>query len=318
VEDRDRLLFLVLPAAVVVELIGAFRRIPRWLVWFLRTGLAAGVAPVLLHGTSYITDQAGPGTAEWSTAQACQIFGGLAASLVAVSTLLGIMSATVGGVSTAVCLASSCAGAGLAIMISGYMSAGQAGLALAGALAGVAAATLALRWSSRGSRPLGVAIVAFYSLVVTGRFFGELSTAHAIVLFVSPLLGWVPELPLVRRLPRWARELTRVLLVGLVVGAVVVVEVKTFLDKTPSSEGSEFDEPTAQGAMEFDFPQDALLKCRRSSRRGAPRLCDGGSRHISHYLHDRFPTRTVVSLGNVSESYPGGVAPSPDRFEAPD
>ncbi len=246
VEDRDRLLLLVLPAVVAVELVGAFRRVPRWLVWFLRTALAAGVAPVLLHGSSYITDQAGPGTADWSTAQACEILGGLAASLIAAWALMGLLSARVGGISAAVCLAISCAGAGLAIMISGYLSGGQASLALAGAIGGAGAATLALRWSSRGSCPLGVAIVAFYSLVVTGRFFGELSTTHAIILFASPLLVWVPELPLLRRLPRWAAELTRVVLVGLVVSAVVADEVRMFIANTPAPSDSEFEEATGQ------------------------------------------------------------------------
>jgi hypothetical protein len=238
-EDLDRLLFVVLPAVVVVELAGPFHRVPRPLVWFLRAALAAGVAPVLLHGTSYITDQTGPGTADWSTAQACLILGALAASLIGVWALMGLLSARVGGISPAVCLAISCAGTGLAIMISGYMSGGQAALALAGGLAGAAAATLLLRWSSRGARPLGAAIVAFFSLVVIGRFFGELSSTHAIVLFASPLLGWLPELPVLHRGPRWGRELLRVLLVGLVVSAVVVVEVKTFIANTPSSEASE-------------------------------------------------------------------------------
>ncbi len=195
VEDLDRLLLVVLPAAVLVELVGAFHRVPRPLVWVLRAALAACVAPILLHGTSYITDQAGPGTADWSTAQALQILGGLAAALIAVSALLNLLSARVGGVSPAICLAISCAGAGLAIMISGYLSGGQATLALAGAVAGLIATTLTLRWSSRGARPLGTAIVLFYSLVVAGRFFGELSSTHAIVLFASPLVAWLPELP---------------------------------------------------------------------------------------------------------------------------
>lgn len=249
VEDRDRLLFLVLPAVLVVELLAVFPRMPRWLIWPLRGALALGVAPVLLHGTSYLSDQAGPGTADWSTAQACVILGGLAAFLAVVWALLGLLSARAPGVSTAVCLATSSAGAGLAVIISGYMSGGQTGLALAGAVLGAVIVTLVLRWSSRGTRPLGVAIVGLYALVVIGRFFGELSSAHAIVLFASPLLAWLPELPLVRRLPRWARDVTRVVLVGLLVSAIVVVEVKRFVENTPSADGTEFDEPTAPGEM---------------------------------------------------------------------
>ena len=244
VEDRDRLLLLVLPAVLVVELLATFPRVPRWLIWPLRGVLALGVAPVLLHGTSYLSNQAGPGTADWSTSQACLILGGLAAFLVVVWALLGLLAARAPGVSTAVCLAISSAGAGLAVMISGYMSGGQTGLALAGAVSGGVVVTLVLRWSSRGTRPLGVAIVGLYALVVIGRFFGELSSAHAIVLFASPLLAWLPELPLVRRLPRWAHNVTRVLLVGLLVSAIVVAEVREFVESSPSAGTTEFEEPT--------------------------------------------------------------------------
>ncbi len=257
VEDQDRLLFLVLPAVVVVELLGAFRKLPRWLVWPLRAALAAAVAPVLLHGTSYLSDQGGPGTADWSTTQACLILGGLAAGLLAVWVLLGLLSARAQGVSTALCLAIASAGAGLAVMISGYMSGGQNGLALAGAVSGAAVATLALRWQSRGARPLGVAVVAFYSLVVIGRFFGELSSTHAIVLFASPLLAWLPELPPARRLPRRARSLTDMVMVGLCVSAIVALEIKKFAENSPSATGSEWDEPAAQGDGESGAPAEA-------------------------------------------------------------
>ena len=57
-----------------------------------------------------------------------------------------------------------------------------------------------IRSVSRSSR--------FYSLLVVGRFFGELSSTHGILLFASPLLGWLPELPGLRRLPRWVRNLS--------------------------------------------------------------------------------------------------------------
>jgi hypothetical protein len=143
-------------------------------------------------------------------------------------------------------LAISSAGAGLAVMISGYMSGGQNGLALAGAVSGAAVATLAFKWSARGTRPLGVAIVGFYSLVVIGRFFGELSTTHAILLFGSPLLGWLPELPLLRRLPRWGRELLRVLVVALFVSGIVANEVRMFVENTPESADSKFAAPTGE------------------------------------------------------------------------
>ena len=38
-------------------------------------------------------------------------------------------------------------------------------------------------------------MVGLFSLLVIGHFFGELTTAHAILLLFAPLLGWLPELP---------------------------------------------------------------------------------------------------------------------------
>ncbi len=243
-EDQDRFLGLVLPAVVVVELLAAFPRVPRWLIWPLRAVVVVAVAPVLLHGSSYLTDQNGPGTADWSTTQACLILGGMAAFLGTVWTLLARLSLRAPGVSPAVCLAITCAGAAVTVMLSGYATGGQDGLPLGAALMGAAIAVLALRWSSRGRLPLGVAVVGLYSLLVIGRFFGELSSAHAIVLFASPLLAWLPEFPGLRRLPHWARNLARVLFVGLLVSAILIAVVRSFLENAPAGD-SESEAPTA-------------------------------------------------------------------------
>src|SRR5262249_21175137 len=68
-EDQDRLVFLLFPAAVGVELVGAFPGRLRWLAWALRLAVAAGAGWVLLYNSSYITDLAGPGSREWTPAQ---------------------------------------------------------------------------------------------------------------------------------------------------------------------------------------------------------------------------------------------------------
>ena len=72
-----------------------------------------------------------------------------------------------------------------------------------------------------------------------GRFFGELTTIHAVVLFCAPVMGWVPELPFLRRLPSWARGLARVLVVASVVVAVVFLAQRKFAQdfQSPSTSG---------------------------------------------------------------------------------
>ena len=130
---------------------------------------------------------------------------------------------------------------GVTIMLSGYATGGQAGLPLAAALMGGSAVALVLPGPSRQTAPIGVAIVGLFSLLVIGRFFGELRSAHAILLFGAPLLAWLPELPRLRRLPPWARGLARVLLVAIVVAGVLVDAARKFAAESgpPAVPGSE-------------------------------------------------------------------------------
>ena len=96
-----------------------------------------------------------------------------------------------------------------------------------------------------------MAIVGLFSLLVIGRFFGELTSVHAVLLFCAPLLGWLPELPYVRRLPAWARGLARVILVGAVVLAVIVWCPEKVQPRFPSPRSSGAEEPSAQDYMDF-------------------------------------------------------------------
>ena len=152
-QDQDRLLALVLPAVMAIELLAVFPLVPRWLVWTLRVTVAAATARVLLHGTSYLADLAGPGTREWSLAQTWLVLGGLAALLATVWALLAMLARRIHGLSPAVCLVVASAGAAITVMLSGYATGGQIGLPLASALAGVTAAALVLRRSHGGRAP---------------------------------------------------------------------------------------------------------------------------------------------------------------------
>jgi hypothetical protein len=250
-EVIDRLLGLVLPAVLVVELLAVFPKVPRWLVWTLRLALVAGSARVLLQGTSYITDLAGPGTSEWSPPLAWVIFGGLGALEAAVWALLSLLDRRAPGPSVPVCLAVASAGAALTVMFSGSASGGQVGLPLAAAIVGSTTAMLVLTRSSRGTGPLGVPIIGLFSLLVMGRFFGELPSAFALLLFCAPLLGWLPELPYVNRLPSWARGLARVLLVGALVSALVVLAQRKF--------DRDFQSPSGAAGTEEPSVQDYLI-----------------------------------------------------------
>ncbi len=96
-------------------------------------------------------------------------------------------------------LAIACAGSAVAVMLSGYASGGQIGLVIAAALLGAVLGTFALSGTLQTVELSGVGMVGLFALLVIGRFFGQLSTMNAALLFVAPLFAWVTEIPAVRR-----------------------------------------------------------------------------------------------------------------------
>ena len=95
----------MIPAVLGVELLAAFPKVPRWLIWPLRLVIVAGGARVLLHGSGYITDLTGPATSEWSPAQTWLIFSGLAAIEAVVWVCLALLARRAPGPSVPLSLA---------------------------------------------------------------------------------------------------------------------------------------------------------------------------------------------------------------------
>jgi hypothetical protein len=249
-EDLDRLLGLIIPAVLLVELLAAIPRLPRWPIWALRIAVAGLGGRVLLHGSMYLSGPAGPGSSAWTAPQAWLILGSIAAAEVATWVLLGMLARRPAGASLPIALAFTVGGASMTVMLSAYLSGGQAGLPLSAALLGAGVAALFWPDASRSVAPIGVAVVGLSSLLVIGRFFGELRTDHAVLLLAAPLLAWVPELPRLRRLRPWIRGLLRVGLVGLVVSGVLADAARRFIGNTgPAAEVSGSKEPTLEDYM---------------------------------------------------------------------
>jgi hypothetical protein len=135
-------------------------------------------------------------------------------------------------------------------MLSGYASGGEMGLPLAGALAGAVVASLALTTPPDGEGILSLGIVGLFALLIMGRFFGQLATAHAALLFFGTLLCWIPELPYLRRLGPRLRGLLSVLSVAVPVAAALALAQQKFVNhSTRTSPGSQ--EPSIQDYMDF-------------------------------------------------------------------
>jgi hypothetical protein len=188
-EDLDRFLALVFPAFLGAELIPAMLRWPPGPRWLVRALVAPAAAPVLLYGSSYLSDVAGPGSREWTTGTAVLILGLLALALAVGWVVLDAASRRGSSGTVALALAVSTAGAAVTLLLSGYSSAGQMGLPMAGALTGLAAAMPVVPENARRAIPAGPGLGSLFSLLVIGRFFAGLTTDHAVLLFVAPLLG---------------------------------------------------------------------------------------------------------------------------------
>jgi hypothetical protein len=223
--DQGRLLLLLFPAAIAVEVVASFLRRPWQLAWLLRAAIAVSAPRILLHDSVYLEDLSGPGTAEWTPLGRIAILACLAGTLLVVWALIFAVAGRGQGKAVSTALALTAAGAAVVTMLSGSLSEGMPGLALAAGLAGVSAASLAMPGGTdlRGALSLGV--VGVFALLLSGHFFASLTAAHAIVLFAGLLCCALIEIPPVRKL--WPR-VRAVVCVGLVLLPVTLVVAQAY------------------------------------------------------------------------------------------
>jgi hypothetical protein len=221
-EAEDRMVMVLLPVVLAVELLFALAKGPKVLAWIGRLAIAAGAAPLLLHNSRYLADFNGPGSRDWTLTQQVVILGSLAAALAAAWFALARLTERVRDYSVPLSLAVACAGAAAAVMFSGYATGGQLGVPLAGALAGAALASMVVSGPAPATASIGPGLVGLFSLLILGRFFGELPTLWAVVLFSSVLLPWLPEVVLRGRWGPSLRAAAAVLVVAVPVAAVLV------------------------------------------------------------------------------------------------
>jgi hypothetical protein len=247
-EAQDRFLVVLFPAVLAVEFWTALYHRARWLVWLLRAVLAACSARVLVHASSYLTDLSGPGTAEWTPAEAFLKLGCSSAALLSVWALVGGLMPRAPGRSVPLALALTCGGAALVVMLSGYAG-GMLGLPLAAALAGVAIASLLLPSETDLSGTVGPGVVGLFSLLLIAHFFSSLRVSHAVLLFAAPLACWLSELRPFRRARPWLRGLVRVLAVAVPVTLVLVQAGQKFAEDSGPKSGE--NEPSADDYSNF-------------------------------------------------------------------
>lgn len=213
-EATDRLFLILLPATVGAELIAAVVGQRRWLACIPRALVAAPAAWILLQGSVYLTDS-------WTPRERWLYLGGMAVALFAAWLALNRLAARSPSRAIPLALAITTGAAGITIMLSGYSTGGQMGVPLSAALAAAAMASFLVAGLIEWRGTIGVGIVMLFSLLVLGRFFGSLTTLHAVLLFIAPLLAWTSELPVIKKLRTWQRGVTQLLVVAILLSVVV-------------------------------------------------------------------------------------------------
>ena len=220
----DRFLTIVVPAALGIEWIAGFQRVPPWLAWFLRLSLAATIARILLHGSVYLSGSRSVWTA-WQAGAALAVCGVLLAAL---WFLLADLSQRSPGVSIPLALSLATWCAGLTVMMAGYIKGGAAAFPLTATLVATTIGSNLIAKRAGAPAILGIGVVGLFGLLLIGRFFGRLSTGCALTIWLAPLLCWATELPLLRNRKPWLVGSLRLVLVAIPLLVVLAVAKRDF------------------------------------------------------------------------------------------
>ena len=229
----NRLILIVLPAAAIVELVAAVladrERTSglQLLAIFLRLILSAAVGRILLHDSVYLSGIASNNPEAWPFMQMLLTLGCGSVGLIVVGLLLNRLSARETSCSVACSLVLAILSTGLAIMLAGYIKGGVAAIPLAAALAGTTAAAFVrkrycddptVNYLQGATR---ISLVGLFGFVCIGHYFGHLTGPRAFVLFLTPLLCWISELPGLRLMSSWQKSAIRLIAVTVSLGTVM-------------------------------------------------------------------------------------------------
>jgi hypothetical protein len=215
----DRYLTILLPATLLVEILAASTSLPRWIVQSLRCILLASIGRVLLHGSVYLD--------EWTIGQAVFVLAVVAILPLAAWLLLAQLAERSPSISLPLTLALTVQGAGLAIMLAGYLKGGAAATVAAAALLGASTAFASVAKEAPPQALVGLGVVTLSSLLLIGVFFGRLPAVSAVVLFAAPQLCWLTELHWFPQ-RNWLRGTVRLALTAAVIAVVLLFAIWKF------------------------------------------------------------------------------------------
>ena len=222
VSGLDRFLIVIIPSVLVIEFTAGVRSLSPRLVWGLRLCLAAVAPRVLLHDSVYLS-----GTEPWTSGQSLFVLCTSSLLLACLWISLAHLHERTADMSIPLSLALAILGAGLSVMMAGYIKGGTAAILLASVLT---ATTIATRVTRNRQSPAisGVGVVGLFGVLFVGTYFGRLAIDGAIVLGSAPLLCWVTAWRTADRRNEWLPGLVRLALVAIPVIVVLVLMKRDF------------------------------------------------------------------------------------------
>lgn len=226
----DRLLMIVMPMALGVELIAGFERVPQWVAWLLRMSLAAMIPRILLHGSVYLSG----GHDQWAMCQSFVVMAVCAGLLAGVWGLLSALPKRSAGNPLPLVLGLTILCAGLTIMMAGYIQGGGAAIPLSATIVATTIAAWVIQKRSGGPTQIqspaimGVGVVGLFGVLFIGRFFGRISNNCAMAMLLSPLLCWVTELPFLRHRNPWLLGSIRLIIVSIALACILFAAKRDF------------------------------------------------------------------------------------------
>ena len=188
-ENEDRFLAILLPLAVMTEVVAFF--LPGWVAWTGRLLISLSATPLLLLGTVYFQTWSGLQTALW--------LGILADCLMLAWVSLDCQIRLLPPRTVLFGLAGVNAGAGIVLMIGGYATGGPLAMILGAALATTALVSPRTLPAKALAGAASIGLVGLFAILVSGHFLASLGLDHAAILFAAPVLAWVLILPRIRK-----------------------------------------------------------------------------------------------------------------------
>jgi hypothetical protein len=199
-EDQQRLLILLLPATIVIELFTAYLQRP-WITFLFRLVISALALPTLLYGTVYLSGT----TSGWTPTQTGIYFSLSGILLLSVWMLIARISTTPEYMLPCLALFTISTISGLAAMLSGYLSGGLLGVPLSGSILGL----ILFRWLTKAPHSIaplvGPMVITIFGILAGGHFMGEIPLPHTLIIFCSLLLTGLSLVPLLRACSPWLK-----------------------------------------------------------------------------------------------------------------